>query len=135
VKNQKVVEGITNQLFLSTEEEKKCKEGEFNIEIKKAMRHLHYKVETNKSKTNIYFSFIYSYYNRENASKIRHWVAKKISEVKKENSPIRLMYITKHGDALVITSLIRVEKWTKKEVELKISSLLEEIEKFWPFKY
>ena len=136
MKNEKVVNGITNQLFSSTEqEENKCREGEFDIQIKKALRHLQYKVNVNKSKTNIYFSVIYSYYSRENIVKIRHWVGKKVIEAKKANSPIQSMYITKYGDALVIASLLRVKKWTKKEISSKISLLLEEVEKFWPFKY
>lgn len=135
VGTEEVVDKIPTSVSDQLSSQKKDIKGEFNIEIKKAVRHFHYKIDTNKSKNNIYFSLVYPFYSRQNIAKLRLWVEKKVIEARKENSPIQLMYITKHKDALIITSLFKIEEWTKKEVQSKLSSLLEEIEKFWPFKY
>jgi len=109
--------------------------GEFNIEIKKAMRHLHYKIEANKSKTKVFCSLTHPFFSRASIRLMRRRVAEKAREARKNSSSIQTMYIAKDGCNFVISSLLSIKKMTKKELREKISILLEEVEKFWPFKY
>jgi|GEM_PF-2377534 len=108
---------------------------EFDIPIKKVVRHLHYKIEMNNSKSQIYFSVFYAFFNRGNISKIKHWIAKKVEIARKNNSSIQMMYVSRDTGNLVISQSISIQNETKKELKEKISLLLEEIETYWPFKY
>ncbi|MEW6617353.1 MAG: hypothetical protein AB1333_02950 [Patescibacteria group bacterium] len=134
MKNEKVVKAIAHQLFQS--EKKESESGSLDIPIKKVSRHMHYKIGMNSSKNIVYFSIFYPFFSRTNKTVIKHFIAKKMEEVKKEPfSSIQMMYLSKDTGNLGITQTISIEKVTKKELTEKISFLLEQVEKFWPFKY
>lgn len=141
MKNGKIVESIANR-FLRFEKENIETQlpphatDQFDLLIKGMPHHLHYKVETNSSEGKIYFSTFYAFYTRENITKIKHWVGKKIGEIKKDPlSSIQMIYISRDTGNLVITQAISIKEKTKKEMKEKISFLLEQMEKYWPFKY
>lgn len=131
---------ILDQLPISVSDQLACcKEvmgGEFNIPIKKGVRHLHYKTKMNSSKSKIYFSTFFAFYGRQNLGKINNLIVQKKRELKAMNFPtIQDIFICKNTGNLCITQAISIEKMTKKELREKISLLLQGIEVGWPFKY
>ncbi len=128
----KIPTSISDQLSSQKDDTK----GEFDISIKKTIRHIHYKIGMNSSESKIYFSTFYAFYTRENITKIKHWIGKKMGEVKKDPmSSIQMMCVSRDTGNLVITQIISIERKTKKEMKEKVSFLLEQMEKYWPFKY
>ncbi len=131
---------ILDQLPISVSDQlTRCNEtngGEFNIPVKKAVRHLHYKTKMNSSKNKIYFSVFFAFHRRQNVGKINNLIVQKKRELKTMNFPtIQDIFLCKNTGNLCITQAISVEKTTKKELNEKISLLLQGIEAGWPFKY
>jgi hypothetical protein len=133
MENQKVAKKIANQLFIA--DDKKKLTGDFDIEIKKVTRHLHYIIGMNSSQSYIFFSTFFAFFSRENKTKIRHCIGLAINKAKKDSPSIQMMYLGRDTGNLVIVQTISVSKITKKELTEKISFLLEQIKIYWPFKY